>query len=156
MTKDRGGRIRDDSRVEIFVLFLLVLVLVVYAVYALRRGADGHDWELRWASLDELDRAWIAAASRSRASRVTLEERGESGLAKGFSRREARRRAYILLATVLPFLAVAILIVTGVIDDRFAPLVLGSFALLQSLISLFREQRIKNRYRETQDRYQVA
>ena len=144
---------RDDSRVEIYVLCLLVLVLLVYAVFAVWRGPDDHAWEVRWAGLDDLDRTWIAAASRSRDSRGALEERGELGLAQGFSRREARQRAYILLATLLPLLIVAILMVTGLISDRFAPLLIGSFALLQSLIALYRERRIKNRYRETQDSY---
>ena len=147
---------RDDSRVEIFILCVLGAAFLVYGAFAFWRGADDRAWELRWASLDPLDRAWIAAASRSSASRPTLEERGEYELAKGFGRREMRRRAYILLAMVPPFLILTILMLTGLVSDRFAPVVFGSFALLQALVGFFRDRRIKNRYRETQDRYLVA
>jgi Flp pilus assembly protein TadB len=142
--------------VEFFLLGALGFVIVIYAVFALWKGADDRDWELRWASLDDLDRAWLAAASRSSANRATLEARGELDLAKGFGRREARRRAYILMATLAPFIVVAVLMLTGPLSDRFAPLVLGSFALLQSLVTYFRDRRIKDRYRETQNRYLAA
>lgn len=141
---------------DIYILCVLVLAWIVYAVFIVWKGADDRDWEAHWAALDELDRAWIAAASRSRASRAALSERGELALAKGFSRRETRWRASVLLATLAPFVAIAILILTGVIGDHFAPLLLGTFALLQSLIALYRDRQIKSRYRETQARYLAA
>jgi hypothetical protein len=142
--------------VEIFLLGAFGLVLVIYGVFALWKGADDRDWEMRWASLDDLDRAWLAAASRSSAHRAALEERGELELAKGFGRREARRRAYIAMAMLPPFIVVVVLMLTGPLSDRFAGLVFGTFALLQSLIPFFRDRQIKDRYREAQDRYLAA
>jgi hypothetical protein len=142
--------------VEIFLLGALGFAFVVHAVFALWPGADDRDWELRWANLDDLDRAWLAAASRSSANRATLEEREELDLAKGFGRREARRRAYIVMAILPPFIVVAVLMLTGPLSDRFAPLVLGSFALLQSLVTYFRDRQIKDRYRDAQNRYLAA
>jgi hypothetical protein len=142
--------------VDIVVLGASGLVFVIYAVFALWKGADDRDWELRWESLDDLDRAWLAAASRSSANRATLEERGELELSKGFGRREARRRAYILLAILSPFIVVAVLMLTGPLSDRFGPLVLGTFALVQSLVAYFRDRQIKDRYREAQNKYLAA
>jgi hypothetical protein len=142
--------------VEVFLLCALGFVFVFYAGAALWKGADDRGWELRWAGLDDLDRAWLAAASRSSANRATLEERGELDLSKGFGRREARRRAYIVMAILPPFIIAAVLMLTGPLSDRFAPLVFGTFALLQSLVAYFRERQIKDRYRETQSRYLAA
>lgn len=147
---------REDSRVEIYAVSLLGLVLVVNLVYAFWKGSDERDWEARWASLDDLDRAWLAAASRASANRAALEERGELDLAKGFGRREARRRAYIALAILPPFIIVAVLILIGLVSDRDAYLLFGPFALLQSIVVYRRDRQIKNRYRETRDRYLAA
>ena len=141
---------------DIFLLVVLGFVFVIYAVLALWQGADDRDWELRWASLDGLDRAWLAAAGRSSANRASLEERGELGLAKGFGRREARRRAYIAMAILPPFIIIAVLMVAGPLSDRFAGLAFGAFALIQSLVAYFRDRQIKDRYREAQDRYLAA
>jgi hypothetical protein len=147
---------RDDSRVDLFLVCGLAFILVTFSVMAFWRGADDREWEASWAALDDLDRAWLAAASRSSANRATLVERGELDLAKGFGRREMRSRANIALA-ILPLYAVAaILILTGLLSDRFADTVLITYLFVPNLVTYLRDRKIKSRYRETQDSYLAA
>lgn len=146
---------RDDSRVKIFLLCGLGVAVGVYGLYAFWRGADDREWELRWADLDDLDRAWLAAASRSSANRATLEERGELELAKGFGRRELRHRARIVLAFTPLLAGAAVLVITGAVGDRWAPLAWWVFVFIPGAVFYGRDRQIKSRYRETQDRYLV-
>ncbi|HEY2478806.1 MAG TPA: hypothetical protein VGI17_08735 [Solirubrobacterales bacterium] len=135
---------------------LLALLLLVNAIWAFWRGADDQKWETRWEGLDDLDRAWLAAASRSSANRDTLVERGEFELAKGFGRREQRRRAYIMLAMLPLLLVPAVLILTGLVSDSLATAFLWSFLFLQNIVATLRSRKIKNRYQEVRDRYLAA
>jgi hypothetical protein len=101
-------------------------------------------------ALDDLDRAWIATASISTSSetRATLEARGETELAAGFRRRERRRRAYLELAVLPPFLAAGALVVSGLIPGSTGTLVFATFSLLAWVPDFLRGRQIKARYRE--------
>lgn len=144
---------REDSSVEIALLCLLLFAFVQNAFFAFRPGVDDPMWEMRWRGLDGLDRAWITAAvlSRSSETRAALVERGEEELAKGCSRRERRRRAYIELATLPLLIFLVTLVLTGVLGSSNVGLVLGSYAMLQGLLYYLRERRIKKAYRVAQD-----
>jgi hypothetical protein len=151
-----GLKMREDSRVAVLVIGGLLLIVLLFAALAFRRGADDAAWEMRWNGLDDLDRAWIAAAGRSRVNRATLAERGELELAKGICRREQRRRAYVGLATLpLPIVA-AILVLTGVVGDSAVGPIFAALGILLSTYALYREWQVKARYREVQDDYLSA
>jgi hypothetical protein len=139
---------REDSRVDYVLLGVLVFAFLTQAYLAVRKGADDASWEMRFRSLDDLDRAWIAAASRTSTTRPALKERGDVDLAEGFGRRERRRLAYVELATLPIFIALAFLIVAGALPS--ALLLTGEFAVGGSL-EFFRGSQIKTRYREAQD-----
>jgi hypothetical protein len=126
---------REDSRVVIFLIYGFAFAIAWNGVLAVWRGADDSNWKVRWERLDDLDQAWLAAASRSRSNRDTLEERGELDLAMGLGRREARQRARIALATLPPFLVGAALLATGPLGDSLALPVFLSFTFLQSLVA---------------------
>jgi hypothetical protein len=131
----------------------LAFAVVINLFYAFRRGADDRGWEASWERLDELDRAWLEVASRSRVNRHQLEERGELELAKGCSRREMRRRGRLALAVLPPFFIVAILMLTGVFDDHAAAFVFALSGFIPAVVFYLRERKAKARYRETQARY---
>jgi hypothetical protein len=139
--------------VDVLLSCALGFVFVIYGARAFWPGADDPEWERRWTGLDELDRTWLAAASRSTANRATLERRGELDLAKGFGRREARRRAYITLAIMPLFIVGAILVLGGLVGDRWAPLAFATFSFAQGLLAYVRDREIRERYREIQARY---
>jgi hypothetical protein len=142
---------REDSRVDYVLLGVLVFAFLSQAYLAVRKVADDGSWEMRFRSLDDLDRAWIAAASRTSTTRPALKERGEVDLAEGFGRRERRRLAYVELATLPIFIPLAFLIVAGALPSGMLALLLtGEFAVRGSL-EFFRGSQIKTRYREAQD-----
>jgi hypothetical protein len=153
VTKDNGLGMREDSGVTVFLIVALALALVTNLVQAFWRGPDDSSWELRYGSLDDLDRAWIAAASRTSTSRPALEERGEVELAKGFRRREVRRRAGIGLWAAPLFVAATVLYVAGLVPLVVFSTVLGGYGIVAGLLDLRRGRQIKARYREIQDRH---
>jgi Flp pilus assembly protein TadB len=144
---------REDSDVDLFLVVALALALLTNLVQAFWRGSDDSSWEQRYRSLDDLDRAWIAAASRTSTSRPALEERGEVELAKGFRRREVRRRARVGLWAGPLFVAATVLFVTGLVPLAIFSSVLGAYGIVAGLLDLRRGRQIKARYREVQDRY---
>src|ERR1700760_2080980 len=144
---------RKDSGVDVILIVALAFALLTNLVQAFWRGPDDSSWELRYRSLDALDQAWIAAASRTSTSRPGLEERGEVELAKGFRRREVRRRARIGLWAAPLFVTVTVLYVAGLVPLVVFSTVLGGYGIVAGLLDLRRGRQIKARYRETQDRY---
>jgi hypothetical protein len=145
--------LREDSRVELFLICGFIFVAAWNGVLAFWQGTDDSEWKARWDQLDDLDRAWLAAASRSRANRAALMERGELDLAKGFGRREARHRAKISLMMLPLFGIGAALILSGLLSDRFATAIFVSFVFLQSIVASLRDRKIKVTYRKVQDEY---
>lgn len=144
---------REDSDVDAFLIIALALALLTNLLQAFWRGSDDSSWELRYRSLDDLDRAWIAAASRTSSSRPALQERGELDLAKGFGRRERRRRAYVEVATLPIFIAVGIFAVAGILPSSLLGIaLLGDFGV-RGAVEFWRDRQIKTRYREIQDVY---
>jgi hypothetical protein len=144
---------REDSDVNLFLVVALALALLTNLVQAFWRGSDDSNWELRYRGLDDLDQAWIAAASRTGTSRPALEERGEVELAKGFRRREVRRRARVGLWAAPLFVAATVLFVTGLVPLAVFSTVLGTYGIVAGLLELRRGRQVKARYREIQVRY---
>jgi Flp pilus assembly protein TadB len=144
---------REDSDVDLFLVVALALAFLTNLVQAFWRGSDDSSWELRYRSLDDLDQAWIAAASRTSTSRPALEERGEVQLAKGFRRREVRRRARVGLWAAPLFVAATVLFVSGLVPLAIFSTVLGAYGIVAGLLDLRRGRQIKARYREIQGRY---
>lgn len=144
---------REDYGVDLALLGVLVFAFVMQIFAAFGRGADEANWELRYRGLDDLDQAWIAAASRTSTARPALEERGELVLAKGFSRRERRRRAYVEVAALPIFIAVGVFALAGILPSSLLGLAfIGDFAV-RGGVELWRNRQIKTRYRQVQDRY---
>jgi hypothetical protein len=142
---------REDSRVDYVLLGVLVFAFLTQAYLAARKGVDDADWEMRYRALDQLDQAWIAAASRTSTAQTAIEERGDVELAKGFRRRERRRLAYVELATLPIFIALAFLVVAGALPSSMLALVLtGEFAVRGGL-EFLRGRQIKAQYRQVQD-----
>lgn len=77
---------------DIFLLIVTVPVLVSMLSGAFRGGADSPNWELRWRSLEPVDRARLASAARSGAE---LDDPEEAELAAGFNRRRRRRSSFV-------------------------------------------------------------
>jgi Flp pilus assembly protein TadB len=144
---------REYSDVDLFLVVALALALLTNLVQAFWTGSDDPSWELRYRSLDDLDQAWIAAASRTSTSRSALEERGELELAKGFRRREVRRWARVGLWAAPVFVTATVLFVTGLIPLAIFSTVLGAYGIVAGVLDLRRGRQIKARYREIQDRY---
>jgi hypothetical protein len=146
---------RDDSDVHFVLLGALVLAFVTQIFAAFGRGADDTNWELRYRSLDDLDQAWIAAASRTSTSRPALEERGELDLAKGFSRHERRRRAFVEVAALPMLIAVGVFALAGILPSSLLGLALiGDFAV-RGGVEFWRDRQIKTGYRQVQERHLV-
>jgi Flp pilus assembly protein TadB len=143
---------REDSEVDVFLIIALALALLTNLVQAFWGGSDDSSWELRYRSLDDLDQAWIAAASRTSTARPALEERDEVELAKGFRRREVRRRARAGLWAAPLLIAVTVLYLTGLVPLAVFSAVLGAYGIVAGLLDLRRGRQIKARYREVQDR----
>ena len=144
---------REDCGVDVFLIVALALALLTNVVQAFWKGADDSSWELRYRSLDGLDQAWIAAASRTSTSRPALEERGEVELARGFRRREVRRRARIGLWAAPLFVSVTVLYVAGLVPLVVFSTVAGAYGIIAGFLDLRRGRQIKARYREIQDRH---
>jgi hypothetical protein len=144
---------REYPGVTVFLIVALAFALLTNLVQAFWRGSDDSSWELRYQSLDDLDQAWIAAASRTSTSRPALEERGEVELAKGFRRREVRRRARVGLRAAPLFVAVTVLYVAGLVPLAVFSTVLGGYGIVAGLLVLRRGRQINASYRELQDRY---
>jgi len=132
---------------------VLVFALLAGTHTAFRRGPDDANWELRWRSLDDLDRAWIAAAvvSCSKETRAALAERGQDQLAKGYSRRLWRRRAYVELGTLPLLIALLVLVLTGTFPHSIFTFIFSLWAFLHAAVYYVRDWRIKRKYRAAQD-----
>jgi hypothetical protein len=144
---------RDDPRVAITIACATAFALLANALWAFWPGADDRAWEEAWSALDDLDRAWLGAASRSSVNRATLEERGELDLAKGFGRRVARRRGRIAMVLLLPLIGIAVLIATGLMGASVAFIFLSTPSFVLGIFGIRRDRQIKARYREVQANY---
>ena len=83
---------RDDPRVDIAVLIVTAPILATLLSDAVRGGAESPNWELRWRSLEPVDRVRLATAARSG---TELEDPEEAELAAGFNRRRQRRSSFV-------------------------------------------------------------
>jgi len=139
--------VRDDSAVEVLLICVTVLASVAALRTALWRGADNPTWELRWRALDPGYRDWLAAMTTSPAWLKTLTDPEEIELAKGFGRRERRRRAYFDLAVTALLIVSVAFALAGLLPSSTWGLILGCYTLLLTAGSHIRDQRIKRKVR---------
>lgn len=136
---------RDDSRVDILLICATVIASAAALRTALWPGTDDPNWELRWRGLGPDHQDWLAAMTTSRAWLATLTDPEEIELAKGFSRRELRRRAYVDLV-VTAFLVVAVaLALAGVLPFSTWGLILGCYTLILAAGTRLRDWQIKGK-----------
>jgi hypothetical protein len=143
--------VRDDSAVGILLICVTALVSIAALKTALWRGSDDPNWELRWRSLDPGYRDWLAAMTTSRAWLATLTDPEEIELAKGFSRRERRRRAYADLAVTALLIVAVALALAGVLPFSTWGLILGCYTLLLAGGAHLRDRQIRRKVRTWSD-----
>jgi hypothetical protein len=142
---------RENSRVDVLLICVTVLVSLAAVKTALWPGADDPSWELRWRALEPGYRDWLAAMTTSRAWLATLTDPEEIELAKGVSRREGRRRAYVNLAiTALLIVAVA-LALAGLLPFSTWGLILACYTLLLAAGNHLRDRAIRRKVRAGSD-----
>jgi len=136
---------REDSRVDIFLIAVTILTSVATLRVAFWRGADNPSWELRWRGLDPGYRDWLAAMTTSLAWRATLTDPEEIALANGFSRRERRRRSYLdLAATALLVVGVAATL-AGLLPLSVCTFGLAIYAMVRWAMEAARDRQIRNK-----------
>ena len=142
---------REDSGVDIFFVVATTIALLGASSEAYRRGADDPNWELRWRGLDPGYRDWLAAMTTSRTWLATLDDPDEIELAKGFARREARRRGRLdLAATALLIFAVAF-VLAGLLPNSAWTLGISIYWVVRLLAEHGRYQQLKRRLHQRTD-----
>ncbi len=144
---------REYPDVDIVVICGLAFAILANAGWAFGPGADDSSWERDYRDLDDLDQAWIAAATLTATAQPALKERGELRLAAGYRRREVRRRGRIGLAASPIFVVVGALFLAGLVPIDTVGMSLGVYGVVAGLLDYRRNHRIKAEYREVQDRY---
>jgi hypothetical protein len=144
---------REYPGVDILVICGLAFAILANFAWAFGPGVDDSSWVADYDRLDDLDQAWIAAATLTSTSQPALKRRGEVRLAAGYRRLEVRRRARRGLTFSPLFVVVGILFLAGLVPIGTVGALFGVSALVLGVLDLRRNRQIKSRYREVQDRH---
>ncbi len=136
---------REDSRVDIFLICVTILSSVAALQVAFWGGADNPTWELRWRGLDPGNRDWLAAMTTSRTWMATLTDPDEIELAKGFGRRERRRHSYFDLVAVALLIVGVALTLAGLLPLSACTLGLACYVVIRGAVEAWRNRQIRSR-----------
>jgi hypothetical protein len=140
---------------SIILLGAIVLINLIDPVEFFWRSPPDPTWETRWRALDPNESAWLAVMASSRGWLATLTDPEEIELAQGFRRRESRRRIYVDLILSPLLIAVAALVLIGVLSISALGITLGLSALVRGLMLYRRERQTQKTYQQAKDNYRA-
>jgi hypothetical protein len=142
---------REDPGVDVFFFVATLVGLLGASSEAYRRGPDDANWEFRWRGLDPGYRDWLAAMTTSRTWLSTLDDPEEIELAKGFARRERRRRGHFDVAALALIWFCAALVLAGVLPTSACTLGFSVYGVVRLLAEFGRNQQLKRRLDQRTD-----
>lgn len=138
---------REDPRVDVVLLIVGIFTFAFSFGKAFRRGSDDAGWELHWRSADAAQRARIVVAANSRKARGEMTAPEDLALVAGYTRRKARRRAYLEMPGSVVLVAGSLFVLGGVLGSGLLGLYASLFLVAVGTWEYLSEKQMDGRLR---------